>query len=82
MYKCSLVKTFWQNLQDIQSNKLLVITSYQEDDSKELNDNLEPKNKIDINVEGTNCIKEDDDEENFGVEIKIDLKTKLVAALE
>lgn len=41
-------------------------------------DNQESK-KVD---EGTNCIKEDDDEENVEVKAEVDLKAKLVVALE
>jgi len=45
----------------------LVITSNQEDGNKKLKDNLEPMKTIEKKDEGTNCIKDDDDEENFEI---------------
>lgn len=66
----------WENLQDLHSRGLLLITS--NNDSQEHQDYPEPENIVESKVEDTKSNEDLEDEKNF----KEDLKGELVAALE
>lgn len=73
--QCSSTKSLWEGLHKIYTKEFAFVLAIPD-----------PKHKINHESkevdEGTNCIKKDDDENNYEVKFEIDLKEKLVAALK
>lgn len=76
----SSTKSLWERIQKIYIKDSAFVSAIPDRVLVELKhkDNQESK-EVD---EGTNCIKEDDYEYNFEIEVEVDLKEKLVVSLE